>query len=167
MRRLEHIKPRVDNESDRMSWNLYKFAKRHGVNKIKVFATDKNTREPMNILISIKQTPYSYLGHEKNRVGTLLLGKRLMTIFCSYGRETTACHDYELSEFPVDITEKFFNDYIQSGRCFYLRGMSHKFNIGDELQEDGSSKKVRVCEYCGKKEYSHTWEEVVIRERWE
>ena len=33
MRRLEHIKPRVNNESDRMSWNLYKFAKRHGVNK--------------------------------------------------------------------------------------------------------------------------------------
>ena len=85
----------------------------------------------------------------------------------SYGRETTACHDYELSEFPIDITEQFFNDYIQNGRCFYLRWMGHKFNIGNEMQEDRSSKKVRICEYCGKKEYSHTWEEVVVRERWE
>lgn len=166
MRNYRDIEPKVHGESDRMSWNFYRFAKRYGINKIRVFAKNVSETKPTEIIVSVSQTPYSFLS-ESSRKDVKLLGKRLMHIFCSYGKDTTSCATYELEDFPVDITEHFFHNYLNKGRCYYLKDYSHKYNIWNEVQKDGSFREVRICEYCGHRQYKITQEKVVVIERWE
>ncbi len=45
--------------------------------------------------------------------------------------------------------------------------MSHKYNEWYEAQQDNeSTRRVRICEYCGKKQYLKSWNETITKGEW-
>ena len=170
MVQLKQIKPRIEGESDRNSWNLYKFAKKYGIHKLKFYSDvpyDKIDKA-YDIFVCTREEKYSYLDHSESgaEIGIGLWGKRLIHIFCS-GYGLTSVNYIDSSEFKYDITEQFWKDYMFYGRCKFLGDMTHKYNEWNEIQEDKISiKKVRICEYCGKKQYLTSWQETVIKTEW-
>ena len=170
MVKLEQIMPRVKGESDRNSWNLYRFAKKYGINKLRFYSDipyDKIDKA-YDIFVCTREEKYSYLDHSESGVrrGISLWGKRLIHIFCS-GYGLTSIYQKDKSEFQYDITEEFWNDYTFYGRCRFLGNMSHKYNEWYEAQQDNeSTRRVRICEYCGKKQYLKSWNETITKGEW-
>ena len=170
MVQLRQIKPRAEGESDRNSWNLYKFAKKYGIHKLKFYSDipyDKIDKA-YDIFVCTREEKYSYLDHSESGVrrGIELYGKRLINIFCS-GYGLTSIYARDKSEFQYDITEEFWNDYTFYGRCRFLGNMSHKYNEWYEAQQDNeSTRRVRICEYCGKKQYLKSWNETITKGEW-
>lgn len=170
MVKLEQIMPRVKGESDRNSWNLYRFAKKYWINKLRFYSNIpyENLSKSYDIFVSTKEQKYSFLDHSKSGVrrGIKLYGKRLINIFCS-GYGLTSIYARDKSEFQYDITEEFWNDYTFYGRCRFLGNMSHKYNEWYEAQQDNeSTRRVRICEYCGKKQYLKSWSEFTTKAEW-
>ena len=170
MVKLEQIKPRVNGESDRNSWNLYRFVKKYGINKLRFYSNvpyDK-IEKVYDIFVSTKEQKYSFLDRSETgvRSGIELYGKRLINIFCS-GYGLTSIYQKDKPELPYDITEEFWKDYIFYGRCKFLGNMSHKYNEWYETQQGNeSTRRVRICEYCGKKQYLESWHELTIKGKW-
>ena len=167
MVQLKQIKPRVEGESDRNSWNLYKFAKKYGIHKLKFYSDTPYDKidKAYDIFVCVREEKYSHLDHSESvvRRGVNLFGKRLMNIFCS-GSGLTSINYRDNSEFKYDITEQFWKDYMFYGRCKFLGDMTHKYNEWNEVQEDKISiKKVRICEYCRKKQHLTSWQETIIK----
>ena len=170
MVKLKQIKPRVNGESDRNSWNFYRFVKKYGINKLRFYSNvpyDK-IEKVYDIFVSTREQKYSFLDHSEIgvRSGTELYGKRLTNIFCC-GHGLTSIYQKDKSELPYDITEEFWKDYTFHGRCKFLGSMSHKYNEWYETQQGNEpTRRVRICEYCGKKQYLKSWREFITKGKW-
>ena len=164
---LKKIKPQIKGESDKYSWNLWKWLNKYKTEKLRVYYLpnheddkyDPTDFDNVQILIG-----------ERWR-DNCIVGMTLRTIIATdrglqSGAFTTGCgYNVHVAQ---DVTEQFFEDYIEFGRCFlfehgaWLRNGDKQFTY----QDDGNE---RWCNWCGRVERKRIEVETKIIERviWE
>jgi hypothetical protein len=152
---LKLIKPKVKGESDKYSWNLFKF-----LNKLH---SDKNYgnyyKNQLEILwLHHSRWDGSYLefNEDKLNIGQLIimpLGKANGRSFFSMqsvlakGRAEEFALPWREDEL-TNITDWFFTTYIRDGRCIFDRG--HQSWLQGTENRFTFINNTRRCNWCGK-----------------
>lgn len=154
------IKPKVKNESDKYSWNLYKYLKKYPnsrvyYNKFNSFTDErqvynKNKLTKNDVLIG-RNSGNSIIGFT---LSMLLMKVPSMQFWYQNAYDT-----------HIDITEEFIRDYIEIGRCLFdqshdgwLRNNDNRFTY---LEED-----LRKCNWCGIEQHKEVEEVIKYVEKW-
>lgn len=147
---LELIKPKVKGESDKYSWNFYKY-----LNKLK----NKDVRIYYRTHSCINGDKINFNEHEFVTIETLVVSSVLRTDEGLIGSTlSNVLRGERIEEFYYsnihkdyyEITEEFFNLYLDKGRCLFdynhngwLAYDSNRFTAYDDH---------RICNYCGKRQ---------------
>lgn len=160
---LPQIKPKIDKESDKYSWQLYQFVKRKRYMNVYVNKEDHNNGQldkctQRDIIIGSKLS-------EHNKA---VNGNHLSKILSPDRDKYSEWHylDKRLGWDLIDITDEFWDKYISDGRCTLDRehrgcwiGGDHRYSIMDE--------ETRKCNWCGKVFKKHFYTETITKEKWE
>jgi hypothetical protein len=133
---LKSICPEVKGESDKYSWNLYRFLKNHTEDDIRVFKSDSNV---------------TIVGHQYHDG---VSGKELMSLL----RETRREPEFWVDDYwGLKEDESFFTEYQRIGRCLMIPH-DYPWYIGEEhrFTRIGNT---RRCDWCGK------WEQMAIHKK--
>ncbi len=154
---LNLIKPKVKGESDKYSWNLYKYLHKYKgntrvyYNKSDIMSSDKDSYNKNTLRLSdiLVGTPVE---HEDSVIGNSLL-EILRKVPSQQYWYQSALITYS------DITEEFYNDYIDIGRCLidnshtgWLRNTDNRFTYINDNE--------RKCNWCGIEQHREV-EEVI------
>lgn len=132
------IKPDQTGRSGFFSWQLYRYVKRHrSDSEQRVWA---GTWSP--IFGIDRNSPVLYIGCERD--GEWIHAVRLRDL-CRQGSPITRWAYGPGHDTPrwVDVTDKFWSEYMEKGVCAIHGDAAHKWQQGDNK---------RRCEYCGKRE---------------
>ncbi len=157
---LNLIKPKVKNESDKYSWNLYKYLLKHKntkvyYSKINSFTDDEHTYDKSSL---VKMDTLIGVESEDGLIGARLIDilRKIPSMDFWYGN---------VKNNHVEITEDFFNDYIEIGRCLFdqshdglLRNADNRFTY---INEDE-----RKCNWCGIEQHKEIEEEIKHVTHW-
>lgn len=157
---LNLIKPKIKNESDKYSWNLYKYLKKYPNSKVYYDKINSFTdNEQMYNKDNLTKNDVIIGNICENSIVGVTLSQLLMKVpsmqFWYGGAKKT----------HVDITNQFFNDYIEIGRCLFdsthdgwLRNTDNRFTYINDEQ--------RKCNWCGIEQHKEKKEVVKIIEKW-
>ena len=132
----EDLKPEVNGDSDKYSWNLYRYLRKHK-GKVTVFKARGKPMLPYHIrLSSIPQCD-----------DDCCRGKRLNGVGLNEILRGDFGEVHLITDVPyIDITKKFMREYRKGGVCFlYPNHTAYDFKWE-------TRKRVRTCGYCGYKE---------------
>lgn len=168
---LKAIKPKISNECDKYSWNIYRYLKEHQNSTITICWYEKNFLNSSHLKFNKEkslaniQTYILIGGINENLCGARIYdlqikgnSSRLETFsFCLYGQENFA-----------DITDWFLTNYQQKGRCIF--DLTHTgWWSNDETRFTQINKKSRRCNWCGEYQRKVIVKKVVIKRQvnWE
>ena len=138
---LEAIRPAEKGRADFFSWGLYDWLVKRP-DHFRIFRgtwNNGNGHDPEN--------PVMYIG--KRDIDGEIFGALLRRV-CSTGRNPES-HWYSAQHHVdewEDITEEFYQRYMENGVCAIHKDLVHKWLESD----DG---KTRTCQYCKKQETKH------------
>ncbi len=152
MIKANEIKPKVRGESDKYSWNLYKF-----INKVRycnkvivdIESWQRDEGEPFDIR-RIKECGYLKRQHVFIvREGYFQSGKKLASILSGVPPlHQTFYYGWLQNDRILDITEVFWDEYKRRGRCLFFAHEEH-FIKGIESRYIQINKHSRKCRWCG------------------
>ncbi len=155
---LKSIKPKVRGQSDKYSWNLYRFLEKNYKNTSFRFYHIVDQDDYVNGETIHKKVPFNindvstyYIWVGKESVdGLWLYGNRLNSII-SVGKErfTEFANPWLRSKEYVDITNEFLKAYLKIGRCLFTKH-SYVWTAGSESRYTYINKSSRRCNWCGK-----------------
>ena len=153
----EKIRPAVKGESDKFSWRLYRWMVKHGDIYNRVYALRWN-----NLDGAVPDADPHDMRQNKVLLGRFdpelndWHGRDVISITVGNGRP--ACF---INHWPnaVDITDWFWREYMQIGRCLFHGDIVHQWCYITDWK--------RVCEYCGKHEAMKRRLSIGWRDEWE
>lgn len=140
---LKLIKPEKDKASDKYSWLLYQRVKKNGIEDVYVSTWSAfDGHNPKRVeSIDLGNTP-SGLIMIGLMDGVFFHGNSLANIWTPRRpRNDWAFGPAHHTSEWVDVTDRFWSEYIEYGRCRFTK-MAHDY----ELSDDGMSK---TCRFCG------------------
>lgn len=142
----ELFRPKVRGESDKFSWGIYRFLKKHpGIRIMYYSKNDMGEDEPFDPKKS--QRP--------RKIFMLHSGSAMIGISVSQAMDGKL-HEYAFSVWDckkfVDITDWFFKEYAMIGRCLFDRE-HFGWWWGDGQRFTHINKHSRRCNWCG--EWQH------------
>lgn len=159
---IARIKPVKRGESDKYSWNLYRYLKEHRNVRICWYSKSiiNGTAIPFESTKSLLSTQTVVLigesGSSGNRIANILgNGESGKIVSYSLGL-------WQQDKF-VDITEWFFREYLRIGRCIFDREHNGLW-LGSEGRFTQINRNSRKCNWCGQHQRRRI-EKVVKMER--
>jgi hypothetical protein len=133
----QKIRPRVRRVSDKFSWKLFSWVK----------ADESKT--------SVWRFPNGslYIGRLHN--GHAIIGTHIRTL-CQYGGSTASWYT-QLSHGTVEITEEFWESYLDIGVCAIHADYAHDWVVDNDK---------RTCNYCMKTQTREVIQVVTDETRW-
>lgn len=159
---VKQIKPEVKGESDKYSWNLYSWMNKYkNYESLKVYYTDNEFDledfDNYKVLIGCKiQNTNDILGNRLTEIIRNGIKKTDCYCFCAFG-------GFDTKTF-IDITDIFWKNYIQKGRCF-LFGHDDVWLLGDKNRYTYVGKSSRRCNWCGRWEHREILKETIIKRK--
>lgn len=146
------IKPLVDRESDKFSWNLFRFMRKNSKrDNLRVYYDNRDNDLDFNSILQ----PYKvFIGYKEDDDDDNMTGSKLSSIITSFGNSQLQmgylmkCNGFNVDEW-IDITEEFWDAYDKRGRCLFfihgswIQGFETQFTEHDNI---------RICTWCGVKE---------------
>ena len=130
---VNNIKPKVENESDKYSWNLYRLLSKKIGQDVKIYSETENYYQFNTIFITFANDYGIMLSDVMNSK------PKSKKIFDFYKR------NHYRTQTNLDITDYFFTRYVRDGRCFTVP-IVHRY--GDRMISKNGIV-YRLCEYCG------------------
>lgn len=158
---LAKIKPKVNKVSDKYSWQLYQFIKKHEHTRVYMNKTEYNNGElsKTNMSDIIIGSTYTF---DNSVIGTCL--SRILSpdrnkyqLFCYLNNRL----GWDL----VDITDEFWKSYIENGRCS-LDTSHNKWWIGEDSRYEEIDDNTKRCKWCGTMLYRHVEEIISEKVTW-
>jgi hypothetical protein len=151
-----NYRPAIDGKSDKFSWNLYRVFKRYDRLLVDFKVLQIGWSCIQGICDPRDGDAYLviYTGDQIPLVGHLpqIMTRADKAIFSPGIFSGVGWGEIE----KIDITEQWFNEYGEKGRCIVVGYWSHKWDYQDEES--------RTCLYCGEQEIRHI--EMVPKESW-
>ena len=175
---LMAIKPKNIKKSDKYSKQLYNYLKKNtGYRQVFYIQTqevyNKETEEweekeiPFDINdFRLDKIWIGYIRRETYEEGYIdwMYGNSLRTIVSdSKEKYTTFANPWNNKKTVVDVTEEFWNKYIEIGRCIY----DHHYWLRDEEQRYTYLDPYhRRCNWCGQEQHEETVTYTTERKEW-
>lgn len=156
---IKLVKPKIKGESDKYSWNLWRWLNKYKWHRNVYFRITEDSPE-FNIN-NIKASDL-YIGTmdstglSGNRLGTIL-GKGIGKDDCFAFHPIAGWRNDEF----IDITDIFWKEYINIGRCLFTEH-SGVWIRGDE-DRFSYTNNTRKCNWCGKWQHKEIIKEVKIK----
>lgn len=153
---IEKIKPKNIKKSDKYSKAIYKYLKNNPQYRRVWFneaSYDCELDEPILISFDVNNIKLSklYFGLPDFGTTNCIEGKCINNLIREgRGSQETYYYIAEKHSHFVEVTEEFFEKYIEIGRCIY----GHQFYLNDdENRYTYIDNTHRVCNWCGKKQH--------------
>ncbi len=139
----ERVRPAEQKRSDKFSWNLYWQMKRFG-GLVRFYAVGWNTLTGAIPILDATQPPAIWMAHEVvpdgDGTSSLITGGDVRRIM-SLGRRGISAACFPTPVEYADITEWFWREYQNKGRCIVLGDLSHNWIA--------INRNARKCRHCG------------------
>lgn len=145
------IQPKVKGKSDFFSWQLFRWVRKYGPGRCKIWLGTWNSWSGMD-----REKPVLYIGDERDGEW---IHARLLRNLCTYGATlNTNIYAYGPGHDTKnwkDITDEFWVDYMKRGVCAIHGDLCHEWDVNGDI---------RTCQYCGKVEEKEII--MVPKEKW-
>lgn len=145
MKDAKGFSPKAHGISDKFSWRLYKFLKKHKNLRIMYYR-----KTPMGKIVEFDPTKSQHLMQLFAMIdGLSLAGACFNSIMSNseYWNEIYAFDVWGVDNF-VDVTDWFFKEYARTGRCMFDREHSMWWQ-GKENRYTFINANSRRCNWCG------------------
>lgn len=167
---LNKIKPKVEEQSDKYSWNFYKFLKKQfkvkqAQQNIKVYFIARSKWDGTRIDF-IKEEPLRYLQVAISPRWGRSSGYFLDNIIQGSRNTEFSLNVYREDEL-IDITDWFFKEYERRGRCIFHEHGNIGWVLGKESRYTVINN-TRRCNWCGhwQQKEIETVKTIERREKW-
>lgn len=166
---LKRIKPKNIKKSDKYSKAIYKYLKEHPYYR-KVwfdnssYDSDEEKYIRVNFDINKMNLRNMFFGMPESPESRCITGKCIDSLIQGgSGSQTTYSYiGYENSQY-IEVTEEFYEKYIDIGCCIYGHGL---WIADDEGRYTYRDKTHRKCNWCGKDEHLETKTYSYTRDVW-
>ena len=155
------FKPKKRGESDKYSWNIYRYLKENNVVKVMYYTKsiiDGNNVEFNHKSVKMPQMFFMIAGEHSGTRADILMRKG-----SSSKLETYSFILYSQECF-LDITDWFIKEYQRIGRCIFDSGHCGWWR-GEEGRFTKINKNSRRCNWCGKYQHRNIVKKVELTRR--